>query len=317
MRKIITVTGEFNPEALGVCQCHEHLMLKKGTGWSLNPDLCMEDVEKSAEEVRRYRNAGGGTLVDAQPVGCCRMEKELYEVSRRTGVSVLAATGFHKRAFYPEGHWIFTESESRLQKIFEEELSEGMYEDCDRIFSGKRTEIRAGIVKVALEDRDSFWEAEGRFTAAVYAAIHGKKSLMVHTEPGSPVLEFLTFAEKLGMEMKRIAICHMDRTEPDAGIHREAASRGAYLEYDTIGRWKYHDNDTEALWVQRMLDGGYKDRLLFSLDTTAARMKAYRKDGIGLDFILKEFLPFLEKKKIGEDLLQIVLKNNSRNYLSM
>ena len=72
MREIMSVLGSIAGEALGICQCHEHLMLGKGEGYYINSDLCMDDREKSEEEVRRFRKAGGTTLIDAQPLGCCR-----------------------------------------------------------------------------------------------------------------------------------------------------------------------------------------------------------------------------------------------------
>lgn len=315
MRDIISVLGKVTGEKLGVCQCHEHLMLRKGEGYYLNPDLCMDDMDKSLNEAERYRKAGGTSLVDAQPVGCCRMEKELCEIARRTGVIIIASTGFHKRAFYPSGHWLFQKKESELQAVFEAELFGGMYEGCDNEFSGKQLPAQAGIVKIALEDADGFREGKARFTAAVCAAVHGKKSLLVHTEPDSPVLEFLDFAEKLGMEPGRIGICHMDRTKADKELHLEVVRRGAFLEYDTIGRLKYHDNEAEADLILKIVESGFADRLLLSLDTTAARMKAYREDAIGLDYILTEFLPFLVQKGLDEKIILKMLTDNSRYYL--
>ncbi|MCM1134116.1 MAG: hypothetical protein NC400_00940 [Clostridium sp.] len=315
MREIISVLGKIEGEKLGICQCHEHLMLRKGEGYRLNSDLCMDEMEKSVLEAEIYRRAGGSSLVDAQPTGCCRMERELREVARRTGVNIIASTGFHKRAFYPSGHWLYQKTGSELQAIFEAELAEGMYEGCDDVFSGKQTPIRAGIVKIALEDADEFQNGKARFTAAVRAAVHGEKSILVHTEPESPVLEFLDFAGKLGMKPERIAVCHMDRTKEDFALHLEVVRRGAFLEYDTIGRWKYHDNEAEAELIGKIVEEGFADRLLLSLDTTAARMKAYRKDAVGLDYILTEFLPFLEQRNFDRKTILNMLTSNSRYYL--
>ena len=315
MREIMSVLGGLKGEKLGICQCHEHLMLRKGEGYYINPDLCMDDVEKSAAEAESYRRAGGRTLIDAQPVGCCRMEKGLCEIAERSGVQILASTGFHKRVFYPRGHWLFRKTERELQSIFEAEIFQGMYIDCDRQFSGRQTKARAGIVKLALESTDSFRAEKALFTAAISAAVHGERSLLVHTEPESPVTEFLAFAEKLGMEPGRIALCHMDRTKAERAVHLEALAWGAYLEYDTIGRFKYHDNEREAEQIEEILDKGFGGRLLLSLDTTAARMKAYNKEAIGLDYILTEFIPFMEKRGMERSVILKMLTDNSRRYL--
>ncbi len=315
MREIMSVLGSIAGEALGICQCHEHLMLGKGEGYYINSDLCMDDREKSEEEVRRFRKAGGTTLIDAQPLGCCRMEEGLCEIAGRTGARIIASTGFHKRAFYPAGHWLFGKSEKELQSLFEDEIFQGMYVECDEGFSGRQIGWKAGIVKIALEDSDCLRAGRHLFTAAIRAAVHGEKSLLVHTEPDSPVREFLSFAGKLGMEPGRIAVCHMDRTKADRDLHLEVVKSGAFLEYDTIGRFKYHDNEREAELIEEIISRGFSDRLLLSLDTTAARMKAYKKDAVGLDYILREFIPFMEKRGTDKSVIGKMLTDNSRRYL--
>ena len=59
MKTITTVLGRQNPENLGFCHCHEHLMLSKGVSFERNPALCMEDVDKSTQEAIRFKQAGG------------------------------------------------------------------------------------------------------------------------------------------------------------------------------------------------------------------------------------------------------------------
>ena len=48
--KIVTVKGEIEPEQLGICQSHEHLLLRKGQSYLVNPALFMDEPEKSAKE---------------------------------------------------------------------------------------------------------------------------------------------------------------------------------------------------------------------------------------------------------------------------
>ena len=99
--RVMTVTGEIRADQLGFCQCHEHIMLRPGVPSELNPALRADEVEKSVQEVESYRRGGGDSLVDAQPVGCGRMPEQLRQVARRTGVHLIASTGFHLRRFYP------------------------------------------------------------------------------------------------------------------------------------------------------------------------------------------------------------------------
>ena len=82
----------------------------------------------------------------------------------------------------------------------------------------------------------------------------------------------------------------------ETGIHLELARAGCYLEYDTIGRFKYHSDDEEILYFQLLKEQNLLSQLLFSLDTTRLRLKAYSgPEAVGLDYILLVFLPLLEK----------------------
>lgn len=315
MKIIRTVLGDMEAGKAGFCQCHEHLMLRKGPAFFINPALRMEDEEKSAAEVKCFADSGGGTLVDAQPLGCGRMERELQSISRRTGVHIVASTGFHKKEFYPKDHWIFQKDEKELCRIFTEELENGMFENCDGNFSGKQMDGCAGQIKVALEDADSFKNDIHRFRAAVRTGAETGRSIMVHTEKGSPVREFLSLCAAYGIQGKQVAVCHMDRTFDSFTEHLRTLETGVFLEYDTIGRRKYHSDRQEAEMILKLLDEGYCDQLLLSLDTTAARMKAYDKEGIGLDYLQTVFLPRLKHLGVTQENIETVTKENGQRYL--
>ena len=64
----------------------------------------------------------------------------------------------------------------------------------------------------------------------------------------------------------------------DFGPHDAIAATGVYLDYDTIGRFKYHSDEEEVALLRHMCERGYTQRLLLSLDTTAQRMAAYGGD---------------------------------------
>lgn len=50
--KVTTVLGGISPEALGFCQMHEHIMLRKGVPASLDPALMADDIEKAHRSSR-------------------------------------------------------------------------------------------------------------------------------------------------------------------------------------------------------------------------------------------------------------------------
>src|SRR5659263_690134 len=129
-KKLIrTVAGDIEPEALGYCQCHEHLFIAKGISWEKVPSLILDDYLKTTEELELYFEKGGSAVVDAQPVGCGRMTAELLQASEQSGVHIIASTGFHKFDFYDSKHFVFEMDQSQLEQLFVDELTTGMYID--------------------------------------------------------------------------------------------------------------------------------------------------------------------------------------------
>lgn len=315
-RLVQTVTGPIDPEALGFCQCHEHLLLQKGTSWEVNPALCLDDEEKSLLELRDYRAAGGRSLVDAQPVGCGRMADGLERLSIRSGVSVVASTGFHKLCFYPKGHWLFTMGEDELAGLFISELTEGMYLDCDHAPPKKQIPVPAGMIKTALDQGELTPLYEKLFHAAARAQTATGAPFMVHIESGSDPLDLFRRLQDWGVPPSSMIFCHMDRACPDLAVHEALLAQGIYLEFDTIGRFKYHDDAREIEIFQHLIERGFEDQLLFSLDTTRARLKRYTPDGVGLTYILSVFLEKMRAAGISEAVIEKISHQNCQQALS-
>ena len=128
MRTIRTVKGDLDPDALGWCQCHEHIFVADGPSRRVSAALYMDDFEKSLSETRLYQKAGGSSFVDAQPHGCGRMAADLQKVSEQTGVNIIACTGFHKTEFFEDLDWLKRQTEDTLARIYIHEVTTGMDE---------------------------------------------------------------------------------------------------------------------------------------------------------------------------------------------
>jgi phosphotriesterase-related protein len=151
MRIITTVLGDIEPSTLGFCQSHEHLSIVSAYPTAEGPQNCIDDSDKSLAELKIYYSAGGSALVDAQPVGCGRDAAILLRISEKSGVHIIASTGFHKLSFYPMDHWINSTSEEELTRLFICELNQGMYPDGDISFPSMCTSAKAGQIKTALD----------------------------------------------------------------------------------------------------------------------------------------------------------------------
>lgn len=298
-----TVTGVIEVSELGFCQPHEHLFVLPGSATERYPALRCDNEAKSLSELNGYRAAGGCSLIDCQPGGAGRDARALARIGAESGVHIVSVTGYHLPIFYEEGHWVFGDSEEALYARFTRELSEGM------IDHGTHTGVIAGAVKAAM-DIDG---PTGRFAvllrAAARAAADAHVPLILHTERGIGGVEAVKLCETQGLAPTHLLVCHVDRQVGDYSPHEQIARTGAMLEYDTIARYKYHDDEAEQRLILHMLSRGYRDQLLFSLDTTSERLLSYGGK-IGLTFLLKAFLPTLAQAGVSEtDLRKIMVDN--------
>ncbi len=312
MKKTIrTVRGDITSDILDYCQCHEHLFISKGLSYEKVHSLWMEDLEKTTKELSMYFDRGGRAVVDAQPVGCGRMAKELLLASELSGVHIVASTGFHKLDFYPEHHFIYQLDQEELRQLFVSELTNGMFVDHNNgpQLPKERGSARAGMIKAASDGRD-IRNTEGNlpvykklFTAAGNAAKETGAPVMTHLEMGKGADSQLEVLTSCGLSPGQIIMSHLDRVIDQGSLEYQlhTAKSGVFLQFDTIGRLKYHSDETEAKFIALLCEKGYQDRILLGLDTTNERMKYYGGD-IGLDYILDSFRYLLRQYGIGDDL---------------
>ena len=275
MKKARTVIGDIDCGQLGWTQCHEHLFIEKGKSFDINQALFMDDYKKTLDEVELYKNAGGHSVVDAQPVGCGRMAEYLERVSVSAGVNIIASTGFHKTIFYNDDSLIYKKSEQDLCELFVNEIENGMYSSIESGF--EKLDCKAGIIKTAVDCEGIYKDGcyEKLFEAAAEASLRTNVSIMCHMEKGADAHEIITFFSDKGIDKDKVILCHLDRTKYDYRYHEDLADTGVFLEYDTIHRLKYHEDDQEAKLIAHMVKKGYEKQLLLSLDTTNKRLKSY------------------------------------------
>ena len=302
MKEIQGANGPFSPEALGHFQMHEHLFVSACPGTERFPALLADDVEKSAAEAKLYVNAGGGGFLDAQPVDAGRNAAMLRRIAQESGAKIVTVTGYHLPHFYPADHWIHTEDEDALYARFADELTSGCIE-C--------REVKPGAVKAALGNEGLDARARVKLSAAARAAAGAGVPIVIHTEKGVGGVEAVELCKAAGMPVNRILICHIDRQADDFTPHDAIAATGAMLEYDTIGRFKYHDDASEIRLVRHMIENGHLEQLLFSLDTTSQRLSAYGGE-IGMDYLFTSFLPALRKDGFTEEEIRTITVENPK-----
>lgn len=271
-----TVLGDVDPSVLGVTYAHEHLIVDSPLIEDRFPHIHLDSVDAAVAEVGECAAAGVGAMVDAMPCGAGRDAVRLAEISRVTGVRVVAATGLHTARYYPGRSWVDEEPPEVLAELFRADIEEGIdrYDYSAPVV--RRTEHRAGIVKVAtLGERPT--EGERRlFEGAAAAQRATGVPVLTHCEDGLGGPAQVELLRELGVPLERVVLSHTDK-RPDLGYHRDLLSSGVNLEYDQALRQPPGERNGTAWLLAELLSEGYGDRLL--LGTDGARRSLWRSFG--------------------------------------
>jgi predicted metal-dependent phosphotriesterase family hydrolase len=311
---IQSVLGPVAPEELGVTYSHEHLIIRGGLGLVREPGFKLPSVEKMLEELETFKAAGGKTLVDMMPVDTGRQPADLVTISRQAGVHVIAATGFHKEMYYDDEHWIHTYSAEQIAGLLIQELTEGM-DRCS--YNGpiiERTEARAGVIKLATEYNYAT-KTQHKLIEA-YGAVYGATGIPIstHAESGTLGVEQVQWLGDRGIPPQSVLVGHLDRL-PDLGYHREVAGSGAFVIYDGPSRAKYGPDSQVIALIKGMIEAGHGKQLLLGSDMArASYLRAYG-GGPGLDYILTQFLPRLQREGVSQEAIDdIMVRNPARAF---
>ena len=312
-----TVLGTITENELGHTQPHEHVYIV-GTVDQLHcGEICINRLPASAEELKLYRAAGGNTVVDATPIASGRDALALMDISRLSGVNIIAATGYHLPKFYPQNHWIWTEPVEKLADLFTDEIVNGMYLDGCYFPPTYQTSCKAGIVKAVIthEGLDDS-QTLAHLTAAGMATKRTGTPIMIHTEAGKDAVRAVELlSDKLGVPPEKILICHVDRQAEDYSIHEAVAATGVFMEYDTITMFNKHNAASEIRLIRHMAEKGFLERMLISTDPTTDRLKSYGGN-VGIDYILTEFIPRMRTAGFAEDEIVRITRLNPQIALS-
>jgi phosphotriesterase-related protein len=236
---------------------HEHIFLdfrtwdQPGYGEAQIDDV----IAAMTPEINKARAAGISLIVETTPVGLGRRPDILHRLSETTGFPFLLATGCYGGPWSPP--WVHAASEIELTDWMLSELNEKI----------EGSDATAGWIKLSFSDDGPTATEMKLLRAAVKAARETNSTIGSHTVHGAVAFEQLDLLEALAYPLERFIWFHTNR-EPDFQFHLEAARRGAWIEYDGIGRPtpKGGPDENYIKLILRALDAGIEDHLLVSHD---------------------------------------------------
>jgi len=293
-----TVLGDIAPEELGIVYAHEHLVIHGGRPIELFPDFDLADVDRAVAELAPVQQLGLRTVVDAMPADCGRDVLMLADIARRSGLNVIAPSGLHHERYYHDRHWSVRLSADEIAGLFVADIEEGIDElDYDGPIV-KRTEHRAGVMKIAgsaggLTPRD-----QKVFSAAGMAQHRTGCPILTHCEGGTGALEQVEWLAEHGGDPAHIVLSHVDKVV-DRAYMREIAATGARVEYDQGFRWGDKENGTLQL-LEWAAEDGLLGHITLGLD--AARQGYWTQFGgaPGWTYLLGEFSDLMRERGLGD-----------------
>ena len=337
-----TVLGPVHPSELGATTTHEHLyadfyfmyrpaqdspspeladtpITLENLGWirrnyySNRSNLQLLDVDTAIEEVRKYREVGGGAIVDATTAGIGRNPNALAKISRESGVHIIMGAGFYVAAAHPED--MNERSVDNLAREIIGDIVEGV----------EGSGIRAGIIgevgctwPLAPNERKSL-------SAAAIAQGETGAAILVHPgrHPDAP-MEILEVLASSGADVSRVIMGHLDRTVFEFDALQSIAASGCFLEWDLFGNeGSYYPlaeidlpSDAQRLdCIKRISDAGYRDRIVIGQDIfTKHRLAKYGGHGYG--HMVENIVPKMRRKGFSEDVIRAITVGNPARILA-
>jgi len=256
------------------------------------------------------------SILDPSPEYLGRAVGTLQEISRRTGLNIMCATGYYVPSQRPAD--FVARGVDAAKDYMVRELTEGI----------AGTSVRPAVIKLAVggpvgnESDNLMLAAAGRAQKETGAPITTHATT---TEGRRYLLDML---EKNGADLSRVAIGHAD-TNGSAEESAELLRRAGYVLYTIwgitdpklIGSRTPVALDHSAKLIRGLMDRGLIDKVMFSIDSWIY----LHQGGIGLclydipertsNFVFTFVLPQLRKLGISDGEIRRMMVDNPRRHL--
>ena len=315
MATVNTVLGPIDAGELGITLSHEHIATGSAGMRHTYPEFFDRDgaLEDAVVAWQQAYNEGVRSYIDASTFDLGRDIGLMQEVSRRSGVHIIPATGSHQaipRVFR-------SASPDAIAPLYIREVEEGI----------DGTGVKAGIIKSA-SDRGGMTELEEVVLRAVArASKHTGAPVYTHTwSPDRVGEQQIRVLEEEGVDLDRVYIGHSnDARDVDyilgllnkrvwVGLDRFPGGR-----YPGVPLW---EERTEI--VKRLLDAGWVHRIMLGHDHSVPRgqptpemreqRQSYQPEGYC--FISRHVLPHLQELGATEADIQQIMVDNPRRFLA-
>jgi phosphotriesterase-related protein len=317
-----TVLGPVEASKLGVTLTHEHIaegsyrLDKWPKEWGGRAGL----VEKSVEQLKLVRAAGIDTIVDLTPYDVWRDIGFLEEVSRKSGLHMIACTG--QRFFPPQVKGVVMPARTveGLTAFFTREIEQGI----------DGTTVKAGVIKIGIVGKDAIELEEIGLRAGARASKATGAPIRLHTRAAERAGEsHARILESEGIDPVRVSFDHSDDSG-DMDYFLGLVRRGYCLGMDHVHRGNSPQFkppfERRAECIKLLAEAGFAGKIFLSQDVEFGGFllpedrKEWR-DKIdppeGLLFTTRKLIPHLMRIGVSERDIHIMTVENPRRFFSL
>ena len=310
---IHTVLGDITAEDAGVILSHEHILccshaMKTGFGdkWFNTKEVIDIGVEL-LKQVKR--ECGVNTIVDGTPLNLGRDIKLLQEISRRSGVHIIASTGL----YYTEDYFLRAKSPELLASYF---IDECFYGTVD-------TGVKPNFLKCATNDQGvTELNEKSLLTMGIVQKETGLPLYAHNYHCSKTAYDQIRVFERCKANFEKIVIGHCSDTN-DITYLEDLLKQGVYVGFDRIFEECYHKAKTICTLIER----GWEDKLLFSHDfyvfidsqnyTWEERKKNIFNSNHSLMNVHKKLIPHLREMGVSDNQIYKALHDNPIKLLTL
>ena len=342
--KIETVLGQIDSEDLGVIAPHEHLFIDVSFE-SIAPDdeegrdlfyqnvninnidvlrrnpflvrdnMILEDLDTAVYEMKRFKKAGGTTIVDLTNIGINRDFEKIRKVSEQSGVNVIAGCGLYTGLTIPEPY----------RSMNENQLADMMIKEIK--YGDEKTGIKPGVIgEIGTSETIEPLEATS-LRAAAFANLETKLPIYIHTYSWSQVsLDAIDILTKEGVKPEQICICHLD-VDFNYDYLCRVFDKGVYAMFDNFGK-EYYFPKTEGVFsggpfetdldrvrmIIKMIEDKHTDRLMLATDVCLKSL-LHSYGGWSYDHIFTNITVMMENEGISKEDIDTILMKNPKNFI--
>jgi phosphotriesterase-related protein len=310
-----TTLGQVKASDLGRTLIHEHVLIGF-PGWFMDARQPAfkrrEAVERVVDAFQQLGAYGVKTVIDPCPMDLGRDVELNAEISQKTGINLISATGAYVEAMGIP----YT-----LQALSEDAIVEGF---CKEIEVGVAdTGIRCGVIKIATGDGKVSDYERKILRAAARAAKHTGVPLISHTEHCTCGHDQIDIAEAAGLPTSSLIVGHSCGSD-DHPYQKSLADRGSYVGFDRFGLEQEVTDAVRTKNLKAMIDVGHKSKVLVSHDSVNCWQGAMGDTDPAelnkampnwkMTHLFENIFPELKRMGVSQEDLDLIVTENPRRY---